>query len=107
MIVCGGKESNEGSSEHKPPSHAALQGNVTSTCNVKQEFAGFLKVFKTLSLKENCQIRIAVCSLDSGSDKESSKHSGPRVSHIMAVAPIWKSRNLNADLFYGHDFVIN
>ena len=44
LIVCGGEESNEGSSEHKPPSHAALQGNVTSTCNVKTEFAEFLKL---------------------------------------------------------------
>ena len=42
----------------------------------------------------------------SQSDKES-KQSAPRVGYAMAIAPIWKSRNLNADLSYGHDFVIN
>ena len=46
LIVCGGKESNEGRSKHKPPSHAAPQGNVTSTCNVNQNFAEFLKLSK-------------------------------------------------------------
>ena len=50
MIVCGGKESNEGRSKHKPPSHAAPQGNVTSTCNVNQNFAEFLKLSKKAPL---------------------------------------------------------
>ena len=106
-IVCGGKESNEGSSEHKPPSHAGLQGNVSSTCNMKQKIAELLKLFEALFL-EKCEIRIGAMIMFTGSQSDTeSKQSAPRVGYTMAIAPIWKSRNLYAALFYGHDFVIN